>query len=114
MPRMLLAAAVIVFAPLAYADGPKDNVPDNVRPVPPKGVAVSDADRKELADGLAELGKAIDAIPKKYGTKHPLAELLPDVEIYHKAVRYALEYGEFFNPKEVAVAKRLLKDGLRR
>jgi hypothetical protein len=27
-----------------------------------------------------------------------------DVEIFHKAVRYALDYGEFFNPKEIAAA----------
>ena len=36
------------------------------------------------------------------------------MEVYHKAVRYAVEYGEFFNLKEVPVAKKLLAQGLQR
>ena len=31
---------LLLAAPL-FADGPGDNVPDNVRPIPPKGVTVS-------------------------------------------------------------------------
>ena len=40
--------------------------------------------------------------------------LLPDVQIYHNAVRYALTYNEFFNIREVSVAKDLLEQGLER
>ena len=39
-----------------------------------------------------------------------LAEL-PDVEIYAKAVRYALEYNEFFHPREIEIADKLLARG---
>ena len=35
------------------ADGPGDNVPNKVRPVPPPGVEVPKADREELEQGLA-------------------------------------------------------------
>ncbi len=36
------------------------------------------------------------------------------MEIYHKAVAWALKYHEFFNPREFDVAQRLLEDGQRR
>src|SRR5207244_7253176 len=60
--------------------------------------------------GLKELGAQIDqlrSIPKA-------APLLPDVQIYHNAVRYALEYNEFFAPNEIAKAKNLLNQGKER
>jgi hypothetical protein len=111
MTRLALSVLVLLAAvPRLAADGPKDNLPDNVRPIPPKGVEVPEADLAELQAGLAELGKEVAALaadPKN-------AELLPDVEVYHKAVRYAVEYGEFFNLKEVPVAKAHLKTGLQR
>src|SRR5437763_5959180 len=59
---LLAALAALVNGPAA-ADGPKDNIPDNVRPIPPKGVDVPEADLKELKAGLAELRAAIDWLP---------------------------------------------------
>ena len=105
---LVLGAGLIALVTLSpsIADGQKDNSTDNVRPVPPKGVAVAEADGKELKAGLDELQKAIDELKGQ--------ELLPDVEIYHKAVRYAVEYGEFFNVKDIPVGKTLLKQGLQR
>src|SRR5205823_14551777 len=44
----------------------------------------------------------------------PLLELLPDVQIYHNAVRYALKYNEFYSDKEFVVARNLLRQGLER
>ena len=46
--------------------------------------------------------------------KPDLLALLPDVQIYDKAVRWALSHNEFFNVREVAVAKKLLEQGLAR
>ncbi|HYF00971.1 MAG TPA: prolyl oligopeptidase family serine peptidase, partial [Planctomycetota bacterium] len=37
-----------------------------------------------------------------------------DVEIYHKAVRWALQYNEIYDLKEIPVARQLLKEGLDR
>src|SRR5688500_13021334 len=79
------------------ADGPADNIPDKVRPVPPPGIAVSDADRAALQKGLDELALDIEAARKNPKT----AQWLPDVQIYHQAVRYALQYNEFFNANEI-------------
>ncbi len=95
---------LLLLAPTAvHADGPKDNQPDNVRRVPPPGVKIPAADREELELGLVAFGEGL-----KHIAKHDLA---PDVEIYYKAVHDALKYDEFFNVKEVATAKNLLKTG---
>src|SRR5262249_51459870 len=58
--------------------------------------------------------------------KPALLDLLPDVQVYHKAVDWALRYNEFFgtketptakeltSKKEVAIARALLKQGMER
>ncbi len=103
------AIALLVLQPANSADGPKDNQFENVRPVPPKGVAVSAIDREELKAGQAELQAGIERL--KLLKNLFISERIPDVEIYSKAVKYAIEYDEFFNVKEIAVAKLLLKQG---
>jgi hypothetical protein len=105
---VLFLAAIV-----ARADGPADNIVDKVRPVPPPGVAVPAEDRAELQNGVDQLNKEIAILRESLKDKPALA-LLPDVQIYHNAVRYALMYNEFFNAKEIAVAKTLLKQGMER
>jgi dienelactone hydrolase len=78
----------------------------DIKPVPPPGVAVPAADRAELEAGLARLGRSIDKI-----RDNPLA---PDVQIFHNAVRYALQYDEFFKPEEITRAKDVLRQGQER
>jgi hypothetical protein len=73
------------------------------RPVPPPGVPVPDADRSELQAGL---GRLAASLKKLQGNP-----LLPDVQIYYDAVRYALTYNEFFKPEEIGRAKTLLARG---
>ncbi len=75
--------------------------------VPPPGIVIPDADRAELTESVNSLAKeitALRAIPAA-------APLLPDVEIFHKAVDYALRHDEFMNAKQLPVAKRLLEEG---
>lgn len=77
-----------------------------VRPVPPPGIAVPASDRTELEQGLRKLGDALHRLEQN--------PLFADVAIYHKAVRYALEYNEIFQETETARAKELLAEGQRR
>jgi len=97
-----------------YSDGPGDNLPDKVRRIPPPGVEIAEADKSELHAGVAQLGKDIDGLKTALAGKAALLELLPDVQIYHNAVRYALQHNEFHNVKEVPVARDLLKQGQER
>ena len=109
-PAILLVAAVS----LVRADGPADNVVDKVRPVPPKGVAIADADRDALRAGLDRLEKQLESLPDALKDKPRLLALLPDVLIFQRAVASALAHDEFFNLKDVPKAKALLKQGLAR
>lgn len=113
MHRKLLLTSALFSAGLlaaALADGPSDNIAEKVRPVPPPGVAVPDADRAVLEQGLSELGKAIEGLRGNAKT----APYLPDVQIYHNAARYALQYNEFFAPGDIGKAKTLLTQGQER
>jgi pimeloyl-ACP methyl ester carboxylesterase len=89
---ILLLTAVSLFA---------QNAP--IRPVPPPGITVSPEDKKDLEAGLKRLSQSIEKLQGK--------PLLPDVQIFHEAVRYALTYNEFFKQEDVYRAKDLLRQG---
>jgi pimeloyl-ACP methyl ester carboxylesterase len=89
-------ASFVVLATTAFAQ-------QQIKPIPPVGVEVSASDRADLEAGLSRLRASIDKI-----RTNPLA---PDVLIYHEAVRYALQYGEFFKPDAIGKAKVLLAHG---
>jgi pimeloyl-ACP methyl ester carboxylesterase len=103
---------VVSICVAVHADGPQDNLPDQVRPVPPTGVEVSAADREQLKRELSRLGEFIHELQ---ASKSPrVRELLPDVQVFHRAVRVALEYDEFFSPAEIKAGHELLQVGLER
>ncbi|HEX3880723.1 MAG TPA: hypothetical protein VHW24_27265 [Bryobacteraceae bacterium] len=77
-----------------------------IKSVPPAGIEISPQDRAELQIGLDNLRAQTAKLAKN--------PLLPDVLIYQEAVRYALEYGEFFKADEVAKARLLLQHGEQR
>lgn len=112
---ILNSALVFGTGLFARADGPADNKAEQVRRIPPPGVALAVRDRAELEQGVAELGKSIDALRTELSKKPALLDLLPDVQIFHNAVRYALAYNEFFNAtNEVSAARALLAQGVER
>src|SRR5215510_8788892 len=91
---------LFLMSAIAFAQ-PANRQPS--KPVPPPGIEVPAADRAELESGLARLRALTSKLSKQ--------PLLPDVLIYQEAVRYALQYGEFFKADEIAKAKVLLQEG---
>lgn len=102
----------LLCARAAFADGPVDNIPEKVRRIPALGIEVPAAVQAELSVSLGQLRSAIDALRAKNDAR--TRELLPDVEIYRRAVSDALEYREFFTEKELDAARSLLVEGLER
>jgi hypothetical protein len=86
--------------------------PATVKQAPPPGISVPVSDAEELHAKTAELAKEIESV--RASLKPDLASFLPDVEIFEKAARDALEYNEFFKRGEIASAKGQLEIGLRR
>lgn len=113
--RRLLCSLLL---PLAFAtvraDGPADNQIDKVRRIPPPGVAIPDDARRELGEGVAQLGAEINSLRPTLTNKPALLARLPDVQVLHKAVDWALRYDEFFRTNEVKAAREQLDEARRR
>ena len=119
--RWVLGLVAIGAGRLCAADVP----PGKPRQIPPAGVTLPDADRTDLQARLDALGAEIDSISAGSGVVEispgvatpvvvKASSLLPDVRIFHNAVRYALAYNEFFKIDEVDKAKALLTEGMDR
>lgn len=79
--------------------------------IPIPGITLTDTDRAELTAGAAALRAEIDTLKP---SDPKLAALLPDVEVFHKAVDWALRYDEIMAPKDIAYARTLLAKGRER
>ncbi len=104
MPRLLF-----VFFVFFAAKNSVITAAEITRVLPPPGIKLNAADRAELEKQLADLQRALDSVKADTKLKPAQKDLLPDVEVYAKAVRFALTNGEFYDPKDVAKAKSVLK-----
>ena len=104
MPRFSALILAVTLAAPSLAQNPPA-----IRPIPPPGVAVPDADRGELEAGLKDLAARIEKLRSS-----TLEDEVPNVEIYHKAVDWALRHNEIFDVKQIPTAKEFLKQGLAR
>src|SRR3954451_17683270 len=78
----------------------------NNKPLPSPGIPVPEADQRQLRAGLDRLRKKLDTLQGN--------ALYPDVLVFHKAVRFALEGNEFFRGEQIYRAKELLRTGSER
>lgn len=110
-----LAGGLVLYGAAGRAthgDGPQDNLPQNVRRIPRLGIEVPPERRTRLLAGLSALAGQLEALKR---SRDPQTQaLLPDVEIYYKAVHDALEYQEFFDPRELDFAEQALAAGQER
>ncbi len=105
-----LCAAALALATLAAAQTP----PAAPKRIPPPGVTLTSADRAELITGAAGLRAELDSLARDLAGEARLLALLPDVEIFHKAVAWSLADDTFYSSKEIAFAKHLLVEGRER
>jgi len=104
--------AVLSVPASLQADGKGDNDPANVRRVPRAGVKVP-ADRDAaLVQSLKVLQEKIAEL--RSSKNKETDDLLPDVMIFERAVRVALDHDEFFSPKDIDKADQLLAEGFSR
>lgn len=111
MKRLALGTALLssLFPLAGWADGPADNLVENVRPIPPAGTDLEPEVKKSLEEKRDALGQKLQQLRQKGGPQ--VAEFLPDVEIFHRAVDQALRFGEFFDKNEGKQAEKVLAEG---
>ncbi|MCC7374366.1 MAG: prolyl oligopeptidase family serine peptidase [Verrucomicrobiales bacterium] len=116
----LLAVISWLGATHLRADGPADNRVDKVRPIPPPGIPVPEEVRKELEGRVDQLGQEVAALRRDLAQKPGALALLPDIEVFHKAVDWALRYQEFYRTNEYqggarpSAAQQLIEEGMKR
>jgi hypothetical protein len=112
-PTSGLLVLLLLLAPsLAQTSAPVTPPPPKHIPAP--GITLTDAERKELTAGAARLRAEIDALAESLASEPQWLARLPDVEIFQKAVDWALRYDEVMAPKEIAFARHLLDEGHQR
>ncbi len=109
---VMLAASLFCLLLPARADGLPDNIPENVRRIPEYGVPIPDDRAASMRTTLAQLQDKTASITAANDAAK--TALLPDIMIFERAVRCALDYQEFFDVKEFDKADALLKEGIKR
>jgi len=98
----LLLILLVVTARYASGGAPWPDIPQLL---PPAGIEISATARSSLEENCQHLEKRL---AERSAAIDPLQV---DVEIFAKAVRFALDGGEFYSDKDVKQAEQLLKTG---
>ncbi len=106
-----LVAALCTASALAQTTVPAFTPP---RKIPAQGVSLTDAERAALVMGLATLERELAAAAVELTRDPRRLALLPDAEVFHKAVAWSLADDSFYSPKEIALARRLVETGRER
>lgn len=114
MPPLRVTLCLVALTGTLLADGPGDNQAANVRPIPPPGVEIPAPERDALTKGAAELKQLIEDAKKAQAKNPKLADLLPDVEIFHKSVDWALRHNLFNKATETKAAFEQIAEGKKR
>lgn len=86
-----------------------------VRPIPPAGHEVDGKDRREIETRAAHFADKLTLLRARWEGSSEMKALIPEVEIFHKAVMWAVEGKQIFNvTNEVPAALKLLDMGLDR
>lgn len=107
--RLGVLPVLCLLASVASGQPPKT---EEVRPIPPPGIEIDEATRSRLRTRLEELEEKISQL--RSSDQRQTRELLPDVEVFARAVRLALEDGTFYAPGDVKKGEELLATGLQR
>ncbi len=107
MRPFALALAAVAFSASVFAQ----TSPAPPKKIPAPGITLTDTERGDLTAGAAALRRNLDELARALAGDAKLAALLPDVEIFHKAVAWTLADDTFYSPKEIAYARTLLAKG---
>ena len=106
--RALLPALVgLCLLSQAFADGPKDNDPKKVRPVPPVGIEIEAKLLDEFQTRVKGIRSTLSALDDTDAWKC-------HVEVFARAVEITLETKMVYGPSDINAIKKALNEGERR
>lgn len=114
MIRFTLLGLLGLVASAWAQPAPPPAAPLSPKRIPIAGITLTATERAELTLGAAALRTELDRLARELAADAKHSALLPDVEIFHEAVDWALRYNEFMAPKEIAVARNYLARGRKR
>jgi dienelactone hydrolase len=114
MRTSLFLAAFACLTRLTSGAAPAESAFEGVKRIPPPGIALSETNRAELEKGAADLAREIESLRVDLAGQPARLDLLPDAQVYHKAVDWALRYNEFYKESEIQTARQLLTEGMAR
>jgi dienelactone hydrolase len=114
VPLRRIILALGLATTLGQADEPAKLLVAATPRVPAVGIDLPDDARAQLREHTDALGQAIDTLARQHAATPPLLRHLPDVQVFHKAVDWALKHRIFFKPSELKTAKALLSTGRER
>lgn len=97
---------------IGRADGPADNIADNVRRIPKLGIQVEKTKEAELTKSLSALEQLLNEL--RADDREVVKSHLPDAEVFYWSAYDNLKHQEFFSEREVEAAGRHLKMGMER
>lgn len=106
--RVLVGLVVAMIGMVGHADGPRDNLPDQVRAIPPVGIELDEATAARLLAAAGSLER--DAV----GLSGVDDRLRAEAAVFGRAVRMAVEDRFFYAAKDVEQAENLLRVGRER
>jgi pimeloyl-ACP methyl ester carboxylesterase len=112
---ILLSLSLLLSGLLSAAE-PLPPIPPIPRLLPPQGVSLPEIEAKQLRSQLEKLESDLQKLRRQNEQAEVFPdELYPDIEIFTKAVRYALELHEFYDlKKDLPKAYKLLDEARRR
>ena len=90
-----------------WADGPEDNDPPNVRPIPPVGIEVEPARRDALLKRCEDIRQQLSQIDVD-------DKWICQVEVFPRAVEMTLDTKMVYGPKDLNAIDELLDEADRR
>ena len=125
LPALLLFSSLCSVTSLGWCDGPDDNRPETVRPIPPLGMQVDTATREALAwrcKAIRAQWQTLQAAAEGANKEESEASesslaiqsLASEVLVFPRAIELALEFGQFYRPKDLEFASELLDEANQR
>ncbi len=116
-PRLASSAALlfcVASAALGQAETASPTLVAETPRVPAVGIEIPKNTRLALRERTDALGQVIVKLRDQLAETPPLLRFLPDVQVYHKAVDWALRHRLFFRESEFKTAEELLAEGTER